>query len=153
MYEEDNTVGEDVDRHCKIRFVEKAITIIAGAEDSTPMNMEDSWSIPTMVHQNLNASDEGAGSGTHRGQEVGEKLSSNGGSSTHGAESVKQEQEDGLEKSAGSDSLVAKLTGDDGKQKISLGNALNPLEFLDDNQLGSMDDDQLDNVLDSLLIR
>ena len=37
---EESTVGEDVDRHCKIRFVEKIINTIAGAEEGESI-MED----------------------------------------------------------------------------------------------------------------
>ncbi|GMI06830.1 hypothetical protein TrRE_jg286, partial [Triparma retinervis] len=156
MYEEDNTIGEDVDRHCKIRFVEKAITIIAGAEDDR-MNMEDSWSIPTMAHQTMTAAGSSDGGGSTRDQfdnAPGTGVGSNDGNSSLGGSSSsgKQKLDDSHTAALGNEAIAAKAAGEEGKQ-VTLGVGLNPLEFLDDNQLGSMDDDQLDNVLDSLLIR
>lgn len=39
-------VGADVDRHCKIRFVEKLTTVIAGAEEGENSAMDSDWTIP-----------------------------------------------------------------------------------------------------------
>ena len=53
MLGEESTIGEDVDRHCKIRFVEKIINTIAGHEEGEN-TMEDSWTIPNIA-ESLNA--------------------------------------------------------------------------------------------------
>jgi len=66
---------------------------------------------------------------------------SNDGSSSHGGDTAGIEQDTG-ENNVKRDESTLKQEGGGG-EKITLGTGLNPLEFLDDNQLGSMDDDQV----------
>ena len=46
-------VGADVDRHCKIRFVEKLTTVIAGAEEGESSAMDSDWEIPSGDQSNV----------------------------------------------------------------------------------------------------
>jgi len=89
-------IAPEVDRHCKIRFVEKLSTVIAEAEEGTD-KPHYSWGLPTQAEE--------------------EKQTSN------------------------HDVIMGNTGDDDG------------LLHLDDNELGEMDEDNLDSLLDRLLIR
>ncbi|GMI15512.1 hypothetical protein TrVE_jg1652 [Triparma verrucosa] len=183
---EESTVGEDVDRHCKIRFVEKIINTIAGAEEGESI-MEDSWSIPTITEnlqtqtqnppppQSESSGEFGGNFTTSTGQpESGANLMSDsdldGGQanlalsqtseSSHASSDAHNIQMNGGTLThSGSDSGSQQGSGNKGSGITSISptpndaRISNPLDLLDDAELTGMDDDQLDDILDSLLIR
>ncbi|GMI15271.1 hypothetical protein TrLO_g7839 [Triparma laevis f. longispina] len=176
---EESTVGEDVDRHCKIRFVEKIINTIAGAEEGESI-MEDSWSIPTITEtlqredppqaeKSESSGEFGGGGSLNVGQP--EPMADDGGDGgqtnlgmSHTSESSHTSSGGvgggggGGATLSGSDSgsqQGAKAPGATSISPVPPFNASlsNPLDLLDDAELTGMDDDQLDDILDSLLIR
>ena len=124
----ESTIEDDVGRHTKIRFVEKIMNTIGTAESDTMM--EDSWSIPTINNMSDNQTLEGEVQGGAKSSDPSNHLL--------------------LLRAAPSPptTMFAAGVSDVDRQAID-----NPLEFLDDVELETMDESQLDGILDSLLIR
>lgn len=123
----DDTVGGEVDRHCKIRFVEKLTTVIAGAEDGSESGMakDDNWSIPSLPDA---------------------KCATRGVNSVNNGVAVSSEATE----SSVSPPMVGSSEG------VSADRTKDPtsgLALLEDAELKSMNDEQIDSLLDCLLVR
>lgn len=123
--ESGDTVGVEVDRHCKIRFVEKLSSVIAGAEEGAePGKVKgDSWSIPS-VPGAFGSSGSGKGEARQKGRDRPSDVAN---ALTFGA----------------GDNSLSDRGAQGGKGLI----------FPEDAELQAMDDEKLDNLLDSLLVR
>jgi len=132
----EDSVVEEVDRHCKIRFVEKLTNVIAGNEgvvESGPHQSNVQWPHSTFT------------SGSNADLDNSSIMTGNG----------ENKKADNVSQNLGNEMPNGHSSCDGEKPKNGTGKAASAIEgdFMDDAQLQAMDDDALDNLLDSLLIR